>query len=134
MLFTCVCLSTEGGVHPLGRHPPPPLGRQTPPPARQPPPKTATAADGTHATGINSCLNLWYSKAVGMQKLGACPSAHLMKLPQYFFFSRNGYFYCQGYLVTGLTSILGSAIFTGFPAVLFIFPVKFVILGTKEIF
>ena len=56
----------HAGIHtPLGRHPPSradtlPLGR-TPskhaPPGRHPPPKqTATAADGTHPTGMLSCL------------------------------------------------------------------------------
>ena len=66
-----------------------------------------------------------------MQNLNASTRAHLVKLSQYFFMSRNGYFYCRGYLVKGLTSILGSAIFTVFPAVLFIFTrQKFLILGT----
>ena len=57
------CLSVHrGGVHPLAsRHP---LGRQTvlgqTPPGRQTPPRqtpqqTATAADGTHPTGMHSC-------------------------------------------------------------------------------
>ena len=56
--------------HPLGRHPPrqTPLGRHTPlgshspgqkphPLGRHPlPPETATAADGTHPTGMHSCF------------------------------------------------------------------------------
>ena len=62
-----------GGVHPsrqtsprqtppqLGRHPtgqtPPPLGQiPTPPPGRPLPNQTATAADGTHPTGMHSCV------------------------------------------------------------------------------
>ena len=44
------------GPHPLGRHPP----RQTPLQGRYPlgihPHETATAADGTHPTGMQSCL------------------------------------------------------------------------------
>ena len=41
---------------PLGRHPVPP--RQTPLLGRHPPPhhQTATAADGTHPTGMHSCF------------------------------------------------------------------------------
>ena len=58
-------LSTGGcGVHPPGRHPPradtphagPSSPRQTPSPwGDPPPPQTATAADGTHPTGMHSC-------------------------------------------------------------------------------
>ena len=51
------CLSTGRCTSPLGRHPP---ARQTPPsrhpPGQTPPqPKMATAADGTHPTGMHSC-------------------------------------------------------------------------------
>ena len=59
-VFTCVCQSfcSRGGVsgrHPLGIHPP---GRH--PPAQcilgYTQPSAATAADGTHHTGMHSCL------------------------------------------------------------------------------
>ena len=40
------------GIHPLGRHTP--LGRHPPPQ------QTATAADGTHPTGMHSCLQLFF--------------------------------------------------------------------------
>ena len=49
---------TAPGRHPLTRHPPvrhPPPGRH-PPLGRHPPQQTATAADGTHPTGMHSCL------------------------------------------------------------------------------
>ena len=52
LFFTGVCLSTGAGLHPPGRHrrhPP----RQTPP-TRQ----TATAANGTHPTGMHSCFTI----------------------------------------------------------------------------
>ena len=54
-----VCLSTYWDTHPpgrlpLGRHP----SRQTPHPGQTPPQQTATAADGTHPTGMLSCLSL----------------------------------------------------------------------------
>ena len=53
----------HAGIHPPGRHPPP---GQTPPPRADtplpqgrphlPPRQTATAADGTHPTGMHSCF------------------------------------------------------------------------------
>ena len=145
-LHVSVCQRREVYT-PLGRHPlwadtllPPLADRHPPLPADTPQadtllgrhPPTATAVDGTHPTGIHSCLNLLYSKAVLMQNLNASTRVHLVKLSQYFFMSRNGYFYCRRYLVKGLTCILGSAIFTGFPAVLFIFTrQKFLILGMR---
>ena len=49
-VFTSVCqsfCSRGGGVHPPGRHPP-----------ADPPSQTATATDGTHPTGIHSCLKM----------------------------------------------------------------------------
>ena len=54
-----VCLQVQRGVHPLGRHPP---QADTPwahtPPSRQTPAQeTASAADGTHPTGIHSCIS-----------------------------------------------------------------------------
>ena len=49
-----------------------------------------------------------------------------------FFHVSQWIFYCRGYLANGLTSTLASAIFTGFPAVLFIFTrQKFIILGMR---
>ena len=78
-VFTGVCLSTGGvgvsvsvhaGIHPPGADtlpgadtPPeqtPPRGADTSPRSRHPPPPrdTATAADGTHPTGMHSCFNL----------------------------------------------------------------------------
>ena len=78
--------TTLPGIHPLGRHPPPPmqthpgrhpLGRHSsspigkhpllgrPPPWTDPPPpltETATAADGTHPTGMHSCWELFFFK------------------------------------------------------------------------
>ena len=54
----------HAGIHPPGsRHPPgadtPPRSRhppgQAPPRSRHPPQQTATAADGTHPTGMHSC-------------------------------------------------------------------------------
>ena len=74
-VFTPVCqsfCSRGGGVHPLGRQPPAwadtppgrdspgrhPLGRLSPPRQTHPPPETATAAEGTHPTGMHSCLQL----------------------------------------------------------------------------
>ena len=58
ILFTGVSASMHAGIHPPGqtptpgRHPAP--GRH--PPGQTPPPagKTATAADGTHSTGMHS--------------------------------------------------------------------------------
>ena len=51
--YMCLSFCPQGmsDRHPLGRHPSP---RQTPPP---PPPVTATAADGTHPTGMHSCFH-----------------------------------------------------------------------------
>ena len=37
-----------------GRHPPPPTGRPDPPPPPSPSQETATAAVGTHPTGMHS--------------------------------------------------------------------------------
>ena len=71
----CVKNSVRGGVHPVadtppGRHPPRADTPQTNTPSRQtpsqadtplgrhPPRQTATAADGTHPTGMHSCC-LW---------------------------------------------------------------------------
>ena len=77
-----VCHSVHGGCladtpmgrhtprqTPLGRHPhghTPPLGQTPPSPGRQPlgrhlppPQQTATAADGTHPTGMHSCTKLF---------------------------------------------------------------------------
>ena len=49
----CVKNSVHRGVHPLGRQPP----GQTPPLGRHPLPRqTATAANGTHPTGMHSCF------------------------------------------------------------------------------
>ena len=46
--------SVHAGIHPPAD---PPSGR--PPLVRHPPPQqTATAADGTHPTGMHSCINL----------------------------------------------------------------------------
>ena len=72
------CLSVHGGVHTsprqAGRHTPPwqadhhpqqadpPLGRY-PTPGRHPQ-QTATAADGTHPTGMHSCFFYLKNKAV----------------------------------------------------------------------
>ena len=63
-VFTCICLSTEGGVHPPGQ----PLPRQTSPPGKTPPywvgtpigrpPKMATAVDSMHPTGMHSCFEI----------------------------------------------------------------------------
>ena len=85
-VFTPVCDSVHGGRHPLSRHP---LGRQTPhgqtplgrhpspgkhpptswqtPPRQTPPPRppTASAADGTHPTGMHSCSDFFVCKIVG---------------------------------------------------------------------
>ena len=73
-MFSQMCIknSVHEGVHPPRQTPPgqtAPLGRQpqTPPLERHPPrqippgqtpthPKTATAVDGTHPTGMHSCL------------------------------------------------------------------------------
>ena len=48
-----------GGVHSPGQTPPqadtPPPPADTPP-GRRPPPGMTTAADGTHPTGMHSCL------------------------------------------------------------------------------
>ena len=69
-VFTPVFLSTRGclpqcrlGHHPPGsRHPHPPRKQtplppeQTPPKTDHPPEQTATAADGTHPTGMHSCF------------------------------------------------------------------------------
>ena len=46
-----------GGVHPLGRHLPP-LGKHPPGHTPHPHPETATAADGTHPTGMHSCITV----------------------------------------------------------------------------
>ena len=48
-----VCLQVRGVYTPLGRHP----LRQTPPGQTPPPKETASAADGTHPTGIHSCIS-----------------------------------------------------------------------------
>ena len=48
-----------GQTIPPGRHPPPPLGRH--PPGRHPL-LAATAADGTHPTGMHSC---WFNESDG---------------------------------------------------------------------
>ena len=55
-LHLSVIVFTGGVWHtpPLGRHP----LRQTPPLGRPPPPQMATAADGTHPTGMYSCLKI----------------------------------------------------------------------------
>ena len=60
-VFTCVCLSTGGGLPQciLGYRPP---GAGTPqnrhPPEQATPSKqTATVADGTHPTGMHSCFH-----------------------------------------------------------------------------
>ena len=69
-----VILFTRRGVsdrHSPGRHPPwanTPLGRPTPlgrhPPwADTPPQQTATAADGTHPTGMHSCFIMWLQRS-----------------------------------------------------------------------
>ena len=56
-----MCLSTQGGGVPPragtpgSRHPP----EQTPSPRSRPPGETATAADGTHPTGMHSCVKLF---------------------------------------------------------------------------
>ena len=56
------------GRHPLGRHLPgrhPLHGPDTPPPGRHPhPQQTATAADGTRAIGMHSCLQLFMFHSV----------------------------------------------------------------------
>ena len=60
-----VSASVHAGIPPLGsRHPP----EQTPsssrhPPGADPPPgaETATAADGTHPTGMHSCFTYFYN-------------------------------------------------------------------------
>ena len=62
--FSQACVKNSvhrrGGVHPPGRPPPPP--EQTPPQAPPPPQETATAADGTHPTGMHSCsINLCHN-------------------------------------------------------------------------
>ena len=66
-VFTGICHSvhrgrgcvadTPSGQTPLGRHPP---GTHTLPSAcwDTPPPRAATAANGTHPTGMHSCLQL----------------------------------------------------------------------------
>ena len=60
-------IHTSPRRHPLGRHPPP-FGRhstrQTPPPRQTPPgrhplPPAVTAADGTHPTGMHSCVKVF---------------------------------------------------------------------------
>ena len=53
---------TPPGRHPPGRFPswtynPPPPAVQTPPRQTPPPPQTATAAHGTHPTGMHSCID-----------------------------------------------------------------------------
>ena len=65
VMFSQVSVCPQGGgVHPLGRHPPgqrhthtsrhPSAWADTPPPPRW---QMVTAADGTHPTGMHSCLN-----------------------------------------------------------------------------
>ena len=65
-IFTSLILFTGMGHvwadnPPLGRHPPPQAdnslsGQTFPRPGQTPLPPTATAADGTHPTGMHSCF------------------------------------------------------------------------------
>ena len=85
MFYTCLSFCPRGGgsawvhagIHPLGRYPPgrhpqadtflsrPPLGihplYRHPPGQTLPPQQTATAVDGTHPTGMHSCLLYRYN-------------------------------------------------------------------------
>ena len=60
------------GRHPLGRHAPPWADTPLPPgrhPSGQPSPgQTATAADGTHPTGMHSCLVNFQKKTMKINK------------------------------------------------------------------
>ena len=71
------------GRHPLGRHCPgqtPPLGRHVPqgrhPPANIPHP-TATAAKGTHPTGMHSCISLKKVRLVDSVRNLCTPQCYL---------------------------------------------------------
>ena len=55
-LHVSVILSTGGGRQT------PPRQAETPPP---PPSRTATAADGTHPTGMHTCFLLFFLKKIG---------------------------------------------------------------------
>ena len=68
-LQACVKNSVHGG----SRQTPPPSGRHLPqadtPLVRQTPPETATAADGTHPTGMHSCFSLFKRVFFQMKQL-----------------------------------------------------------------
>ena len=51
-----VCLSACWDTTPQSRHPP---EQNHPPPRSRHPQETATVADGTHPTGMHSCVNNW---------------------------------------------------------------------------
>ena len=54
--YTCLSFCSQGGVS--GRHPRAHLHRQTPPGRHPTSQETATAEDGTHSTGMHSCVNI----------------------------------------------------------------------------
>ena len=86
-MFSQACVKNSihrgGGVHPPGQTPPeqtPPLYRHpradTPP---HPPGQMATAADGTHPTGMHSCYQLYRFFTLGTLRIQAFDSGQELR-------------------------------------------------------
>ena len=77
-VFTSVCQEfclQGGGVHPPCRHAPP---RPNMPPGQKPPPRqTATAADGTHPTGMHCCLTIAILQYLNRNRTKCDPNSFL---------------------------------------------------------